>query len=241
MDNNYTLQSLYLKGLIWPAEGKGGPTLSPPSLIPFGATEIDNHLFGGGLPCGAIHEWLCDEAPLQILIALASSALKKSSQSSPEGQRRVFWIGENIWPTPHCFDDKLLACSIFLKPPTSKLKLWSMELALRSPATAALVCACRNLHFFTTQRFLHAAKHGNGLGLIIRPEKELSCPSAATTRWHVSPLPSPSTFPRWRLKLLHAKSSKSLLEEWIIEVDEERSLKVIQEKVEFKSLRVAGM
>jgi protein ImuA len=218
------------------------------SSAQFGLDAIDNELPLGGLASGALHEWASsrDILPCSILALLASNMLKKAMQALPhspeqqEAKKFAVWIGRDIWPTPYLLEQTmqyyassqdihenshgaaktLLPHCLFIDPPNEKLKLWAIELALRSPAVAAVVADCKRMRFSTSRKFALAARKSGALGLLIRDKKALSAPSAAFSRWHIEPLPSASSSPCFKLQLLKCKGAQPRIASWNIELRE---------------------
>lgn len=232
-----------------------------------------------GLPLGAVHEWCtslqtsCSNTrkypatkstrsaapPLSIITAILRANLAHSTQgNSVSDPRLVLWIGKNCWPTPHLLAQAshsgvdLLSRSLFIEPPDSKTKLWAIDAALRSPGVFGVVAQCRGLSITMSRRFSLAASQGGTIGFIVRPEKEFTLPSAAMSRWKVSPAPNPITpnqidttqsfaaksltstagylilHPRWQIELTRCKGSfippATLPIRWFVEVCDEISL-----------------
>lgn len=173
----------------------------------------------------------------------ANPSCAASTRSDP---RLILWIGKNCWPTPHLLaqashsEVNLLSRSLFIDPPDTKTKLWAIDAALRSPGVFGVVAQCTRLSTTMSRRFALAAAHGGTIGFIVRPEKELSLPSAAMSRWKVRPVPcqtntytAPLTnpflsAPRWEVELLKCKGSfippATLPVRWFVEVCDEISL-----------------
>ncbi len=113
-----------------------------------------------------------------------------------------------MWPADawgYGEDTRLLARSIFIKAQSREQRLWAMDLALRSPAVAALVGDASGLDLASTRRLQLAAEARGGFALLARPPDEQSQLSAAGSRWRVARLPSDSQYPRWQVQLLRAK------------------------------------
>jgi len=239
-----------------------------------------------GLPLGAVHEWCttlqvsrpngsksppakssCSAAPpLSIITAILRANLVHSTQSNTlPDPRLILWIGRNCWPTPHLLAQAshsgvdLLSRSLFIDPPDSKTKLWAIDAALRSKGVFGVIAQCRALSTTMSRRFSLAASQGGTIGFIVRPEKEFSLPSAAMSRWKVSPAlnsvavnpvdttqsfaaKSPSSaagylmlHPRWQIELTRCKGSfippATLPIRWFVEVCDEISLSFPSELV----------
>lgn len=176
--------------------------------------EIDQAL-NGGLLRGAVHEWFtvphCSidwHPPLGIFIHLAAGALHEDATRG----KVVVWIGRRCWPNPHALirdarERTLLQRSLLVDPPDGAGRLWAIDLALRSPAVAAVIADGSGLDMPQSRRLQLAAEAGTALALIARPHIEQRQLSAATTRWLVQPAPvaSPLRNPRWTVELLRCK------------------------------------
>jgi protein ImuA len=98
----------------------------------------------------------------------------------------------------------LLERSIFVAPPDDGARLWSIDLALRCAAVAAVIADGRRLTMAATRRLQLAAEAGGALALLARPAAELSQLSAAATRWQVTTVPGRAR-PCWSIELLRWK------------------------------------
>lgn len=85
-----------------------------------------------------------------------------------------------------------------------------MDLALRSPAVAAVIADASGLDMASSRRLQLAAeagleRGGGGLALLVRPPDEARELSAAATRWRVACVPATGRSARWSLELLRRK------------------------------------
>lgn len=133
---------------------------------------------------------LDDTPPLLILTHLAACALRTGPG------RLVLWIGQRVWPSVHALiepDDPrrlLLASSVLIDPPDEPARLWAIDLALRSPAAAAVIADARGLDLAATRRLqLAAASSRTAIGLLVRGVRDAGQLSAAGARWRVTPVP----------------------------------------------------
>jgi len=147
----------------------------------------------------------------------------------------VLWIGPAVWPHARTLlaaaagSPRLLRRSVFLNPPDDASRLWAIDLAIRSPAVVAVIADGARLDMRATRRLQLAARtrcarfdedaatpvsassltppsEPGALCLLARPPTELKTPSAATTRWVVSPTPSnDARRPRWTIELVRCK------------------------------------
>ena len=175
----------------------------------------------GGLKVGAIHEFL-GPLPADALQDAGSPPVapsgKQSSlspacllawlarQAAAAMEGEVVWVGRRCWPNPQFLARAgLLERSLVVEAPDAKDRLWAIELALRSPAVAAVVGDAENFKLPATRRLELAARDSQSLVLLSRPARELSVSSAATTRWAVYRQVSDSVRPAWMLELLRCK------------------------------------
>lgn len=179
--------------------GTGGDaTLPPISLTP----PIDDHLPGGGLARGALHEVQASD----FGAGLALCTLILSRTDGP-----VLWISspaaEGVWaPGLHALGlraDRLLQAS-YRQPADG---LWTMEEALRSPALGGAVLQMDRLDMTASRRLQLAAEGSPRIGLLLRNVAEHG-PSSAVSRWRVASLANAAARPRWRLDLLRCRAGR---------------------------------
>ena len=175
--------------------------------------------------------------PLTIMLHLGRCAMAQAN----EANQLVVWIGRRCWPHAAALRNvetskrqnvktnetrsvfhfdvstfRLFDVCLFIDPPDDAARLWAIDLALRSPAVAAVIADGSNLDMAHTRRLQLAAESpGSGaIGLFARPMWELDELSAARTRWHVSSSLDFSTFrffdvsSRWRIELLRCKGMR---------------------------------
>ena len=224
-------------GLVWTAENDAferparswlaGASAQPASVdvsgVPFGVTGIDTLLKSGGLQSGMTHEFFSDwknsagdkdPPPCTVFSVIAANALLKSA-----GQRLLIWIGRRIWPTPFVLKQALgagVARCLFIDPPDRKKTLWSIDTALRSGVAAAVITECP-MNLSISRRLLIAARSGGALGLFSRPLKERLIPSAAGSRWKITPVVSNGFDPLFELELLKIKGPQLEVRKWLLE------------------------
>ncbi len=159
---------------------------------------------------GGVHEWFAGAdrshghpggrprtfwlPPMAVLIGLAWEAV-----NTHPGQR-VVWIGQRCWPHPPALaqpsspgslrsESRLLACSIFVNTPTSRVghaeRVWAIELASRCSGVAMVIADGSALTMAESRRLQLAAR--DTPVLLARPPWEQRELSAARTRWRVSP------------------------------------------------------
>ena len=201
-----------------------------------GWTGIDA-VVGGGLPRGALHEWLglqpVEEQPkprrefwsppLSILAHLAWQAAGEA-----DAPPWTLWIGPQCFPYPHVLtrhrgaDRRLLDRCIFVRAQNMAERLWATELALRCRAVGAVIVDASQFSMPATRRIQLLARTHGCVVLAARPAHERKELSAAHSRWLVQWAMSQGAFamPRWRVELLRCKGTR--VEDrpgWILEQD----------------------
>lgn len=230
------LKNLFASRQIWPAEiaasdrcytdfraleGRG-------NIIPFGIPEIDRVFAGGGLQRGMLHELSSEPdsfgyavPPLSVSTLIADRALDSRVSQQSSGKVAV-WIGREVFPTPFILNRSSIAIEncIFVDPANTKLVLWALLYALRSPAVGVVVADCRMLEekltLSMTRRLTLAANSSNATALLIRNSVDRSKPSAAHSRWKVQATYSSTTDPRFELTLVSCKGSSLYDVKWQI-------------------------
>lgn len=222
-------------------------------VIPFNAPEIDRALSGGGLSCGALHEFYYRDPSRKVETTVAIPALLArnaidtyyASPSSAWSATRsgalpffIAWIGRKCWPTPFFIPQELLSSCLFIDPPSDALSLWAIETALRSPLIKLVIAVSPRINIKTSKRLsLRARAHGT-TAFLIRSIEDLSMPSSSATKWSLSPLPTQSTYPLWNLSLERNKGAALPQSSWTIGIEtryEEReavSLRVLPRVVD---------
>lgn len=180
------------------SEGEGFSGLHPAGLLPFGVAGIDAAL-GGGLRCGAIHDARAEAGSAG---ALSAFALGLAARAWAARRRPVLLVQQDLaaWEAGDPYGPGLG----FLGLPPQALVLarlsrpqdvlFAMEEGLRCAALSAVLgefAAPFPDPLTATRRLALAARESGGLGLILI-QGATPTPSAAVTRWQVSPLPSPA-------------------------------------------------
>jgi protein ImuA len=196
----------------------GNPTTSQPtgllktSLLPLGLGAIDAHL-GGGLAQAALHEIAgsgCDGELATLPAFFAGQVIRRHPD------RRTLWVA----PAADLYGPGLLGFGL---DPTKLLlvethqdaeSLWALEEAARSGAVSLVIGEIDRLDLTASRRLQLAAEEKNCTILVLRRSRlagngeKHRHPSAAMTRWLISPLPSQSRDnrpglgrPCWRLDL----------------------------------------
>lgn len=179
--------------------------------VPLAWPQADAWL-GGGLCCGAIHEWmgLVGVPPISLLVHTAAQAAVATHAGSPAAW--LVCIGREVWPTPSAIisagGGDLLRHLLLIDPPTESDRHWAIELALRSESLIVIADAS-GVDMATSRRLQLAAESGQSLGLLARPPRDAQAMSVATTRWLVQPVPTHASSPRWRVTLARCKGLQS--------------------------------
>jgi len=232
-----SLEALLSQGVIWqgaPVEAPSPWKSVPAEAIPFGAAEIDSALPHGGLSCGAVHEVVIrDYTPLvavpTMLPAILSRNAIASYYASPKSLWKrtntedfpfsLAWIGRRCWPTPFSLPPEHLNSCLFIDPPSERLALWAIETALRSPAVKLVIADLPCASLTATRRLALAAKASGATAILLRKQETFSSPSAATSRWEISPFPSDSEAPAWKLSLTRLKGGSLGNASWLITLE----------------------
>jgi protein ImuA len=191
---------------------------------------------GGGLACGALHEF-APTAPIH-LASTSGFAMALAARASGE-RRQVLWIatdyaacegGGPYGPGLDLFG-MTSARLLVLRVGKPVDVLWAMEEALRCRALACIIAELTSdgmvADLTATRRLALAAREGmsaqnSGLGLLVR-HKATTMPSAAATRWEIAAAPSqPDAYGglgRARFDLSLRKNRRGPSGRWIIEWD----------------------
>ncbi|MBO9198238.1 ImuA family protein [Rhizobium sp. 16-449-1b] len=187
-------------------------------VLPFGIPEIDDRLPGGGLAFGALHEFAgggagtVDGAAAALMVAGIAAQTK----------------GQVVWclTRPDLFFPALAQAGlhpkrvIFVESDKEEDVLASMEEALAYGGLGAVVGELVRLPVTTSRRLQLAAEKTGTIGLAVRrwrrqtEASDYGQPTAASTRWRVSVLPSePLPVPgvgraRWLLELIRVKAGE---------------------------------
>lgn len=190
------------------------------SMVPTGWASMDDAL-GGGLMCGALHEWFGVNGGSQTLkqrwtppLLILSHLVRQSMRASKECSWCV-WVGERVWLTPHGLmglesDHRgILAHSLFVAPTTEGERTWAIDLALRV-AGLVVIADASSLSMASTRRLQLAAEAGGSIGLLARPPHERGELSAASTRWDITRSVSTSEKPCWQVQLSRCKGLQAI-------------------------------
>jgi protein ImuA len=209
-------------------------------IVPFGIPAIDGRLPGGGLWLGALHEVAGGGPDLEHGAAAALLAARLLARLPGP----VLWV----LGKPDLFAPALDAVGlhpdrvIYAEAGRSRAVLPTMEEGLRHAGLAGVVGEVPGRLTLTASRRLQLAAEQSGvICLALRRDRGqgqgqgrgdalLAEPTAAMTRWRISPLPSPPPlahspdtpglgWPRWRLELLRCRGGEPA--SWIVEASDE--------------------
>ena len=189
-------------------------------VLPFGVPELDNRLPGGGLLLGALHE--VAGGGTGAVDGAASALFAAGVAARSQGQ--VLWcVTRTDLFAPALFQAGLAPERvIYLEAGDDKAVLACCEEALRHGGLGAVVGEVSRLSSTASRRLQLAAETHATLGLIVRRWRrqadaaDFGQPTAANTRWRVTPLPSsPLPTPgvgraRWFIELIRCKAGERL-------------------------------
>ncbi len=197
---------------------EGGATHSR-TVLPFGIKAIDEHLPEGGLGLGALHE----VAGVGTGAVDGAAAALFAAGIAARTRGHVLWCVTRQDLFAPALAQAGLAPDrvIYIEAGDEKSALACFEEALRHPKLGAVVAEVAHLSMTASRRLRLAAEDSGVIGLAVwrwRPQAqaaEFRQPTASTTRWRVSALPStPLPVPgvgrgRWRLELLRCRRGES--------------------------------
>ncbi len=189
-------------------------------VLAFGVPELDARLPGGGLPLGALHE--VAGGGMGAVDGAASALFAAAIAGRTAGQ--VLWcVTRTDLFAPALFQAGLgPERVIFLEASDDQTVLACCEEALRHGGLGAVVGEVSRLSPTASRRLQLAAEQHATLGVIVRRWRrqadaaDFGQPTAAYTRWRVTPLPS-SPLPtqgvgraRWLVELNRCKAGERL-------------------------------
>ncbi len=211
-----------LRARIAAIEG-GGSAPEAAAVLPFGIPEIDAALPGGGLVRGALHEVVGPGGAGGDGAAVGFCAMLLG--------RLTAGGGTALW----CSNDAARACRgdspgilygpgllafgldparlILARARCDTEALWAMEEGLRAPVLAAVVGEVEKIDLAAARRLQLAAAASGTPALLLRPHADAAGPTAARTRWRLSPLPGPaegavSDRSHWQAELLRCRGGR---------------------------------
>jgi hypothetical protein len=174
---------------LWRADALAA---AAPQFVSSGYAELDRAL-GGGWPAPGLLELLCDQwgmGELQLLLPLmtALSAPAASSVLKPALLKPILWINPP-------FEPQALALAQYgLEPAQHWLSrnlnatdaVWAMEQSLRSGACLLVLSWLSGLDMPSLRRLKLAALSGACVGVLFRPQREVTQTTAANLRLRLS-------------------------------------------------------
>ncbi|PWL16578.1 damage-inducible protein [Falsochrobactrum shanghaiense] len=188
-------------------------------VLPFGVSDIDRRLPGGGLTLGALHEvagggnGAVDGAAAALFVAGIAARTRG----------KVLWIVTRTDLFAPAIAQAGLAPDrmIHVEAGDEKAVLACFEEGLRHGGLSAVVAETAHLSMTASRRLQLAAESSRTIGLAIRRWRrqteagDFGQPTASITRWRVSVLPS-DPLPvaglgraRWLVELIRAKAGES--------------------------------
>jgi protein ImuA len=189
------------------------------AVLPFGVNVIDEHLPEGGLAVGALHEVAGggNGAVDGAAAALFAAGIAERTRG------RVLWgVGrQDLFAPALALAGITPDRVIYIEAGDEKVVLACFEEALRHRRLGAVVAEVGRLSLTASRRLQLAAEGSGVIGLALRRWRrqadaaDFGQPTAATTRWRVTSLPStPLPVPgvgraRWRLELVRCRDGES--------------------------------
>jgi protein ImuA len=198
--------------------------------VALGVSPVDAAL-GGGLACGALHEF----APAAALHLAAATGFTLAIAARASGDRKeILWVstdfaalegGGTYGPGLDLFGLPA-ARLIVLRVARPIDALWAMEEALRCRALAGVITELTGdgaaVDLTASRRLTLAARDGAGLGLLLRHRITAEA-SAAATRWEVAAAPGQPDrhggFGRTRFDLALVKNRRGPCGRWTLTWD----------------------
>ena len=233
------LENLFAKGLLWSGVKDSNSRVLGGELACsracFCLEEIDRVLIpGAGLELGVVHEWALStggeararrQAPLSILSILIGNllALRKEARQK---EQFIAWLGRGFWPSSSLLERTLKegwekSC-LFIDVDEKQRRLWCTLQLLLSESVSILVADGSGLKPIAIRKLKHAAARSSALFFLMRSPEEIVLPSAAQTKWRVSPIPSRSENPCWSLELLRSRGLVRPIS-WSVELVEDET------------------
>lgn len=217
--------------------------------LPTGWPQVDRSLMGG-LPRGAVHEWLGLESdrasrqwspPLSVLLHLANQAAALAERETEP--LMLCWIGARVWPSALSLMSsrhEMLARSLFVEAGDAASRIWAADLAARTPSVLTIVdgtgfdmAASRRLQLAAEASTTVTGSGRPTAGWLVhltRPPWEAKELTAASTRWNVARSVTTGEEPRFEVRCLRAKGLRSvntLDTTWVLERSDRDRLVVV--------------
>ena len=189
------------------------------SVLPFGIDEVDARLPAGGLALGALHE--VAGGGNGTIDGAAAALFAAGIAARTRG--KVLWCITR----PDLFAPALAQAGLapdrvlYVEAGDDKTVLACVEEGLRHGGLGAVVCEIARLTMTSSRRLAHCAEGTGTVGLALRRWRrqteaaDFGQPTAATTRWRISVLPSePLPVPgvgrhRWLVELIRCRAGES--------------------------------
>jgi protein ImuA len=189
------------------------------TVLPFGLAAMDSRLPGGGLARGALHE----------VAGGGNGAIDGAAAALFTAGIAARITGKVLWcvTRPDLFAPALSQAGlksdrvIYLEGGDEKTVLACFEEGIRHGGLGAVVAEVTRLPMTASRRLQLAAEGSGTIGIALRrwrrqaEASDFGQPTAATTRWRVSalpstPLPVPGVGrPRWRVELIRCRAGES--------------------------------
>ena len=166
-------------------------------VLPFGVSDLDNRVNGGGLRAGALHEVaartcsLVDDAAATLFLAGVAAREARNARAP------VLWAScRNDLYAPGLAQAGLCSANvIYAQPKDNAALLAVVEDAIRDGTPAAVVAEAAKVSMVATRRLQLVAAEADIPVLLLRrwrgrSQDPLGEPSAAWTRWRVASAPS---------------------------------------------------
>ncbi|GLK81827.1 ImuA family protein [Methylopila turkensis] len=189
------------------------------STLPFGITDVDSRLPGGGLAFGALHEVAGGG---NGAIDGAAAALFSAGVAARTKGKVLWCVTRPDLFAPAIAQAGLIADRvIYVEAGDDKTVLACMEEGLRHGGLGAVIGELARLAMTASRRLQLAAEGTGSIGIALRRWRrqaeamDFGQPTAATTRWRVSVVPSaPLPVPgvgrhRWLVELIRARAGES--------------------------------
>jgi len=212
-------QTIVIDELRERIERIGGAGLRRRDVLPFGISPIDEHLPGGGLALGALHE----------VAGGGNAALDGAAAALFAAGIAARTTGQVLWCVTRrdLFAPGLIQAGLsnnrilFVECRDENGVLECLEEGLRCSGLGAVIGETARMTMAASRRLQLAAESSGVLGIAIRrwrrqaETSDYGLPTAAMTRWRISVLPS-ERLPvqgigraRWYLELLRCRSAES--------------------------------
>lgn len=189
------------------------------TTLPFGVAAVNSRLPGGGLPCGALHE--VAGGGNGAIDGAAAALFTAGIAARTRG--KVLWC----FTRPDLFAPALSQAGlksdrvIYLEGGDEKTILACFEEGLRHGGLGVVVAEVARLPMAASRQLQLAAEGSGTMGIALRrwprqtAASDFGQPTAATTRWRVSTLPSTTLpvpgvgRPRWLVELIRCRAGES--------------------------------